>query len=135
MGWELPKYRYYLSMIRFWNNICNFIPDTWVFNILTVLETINLTNHFDNCDEVDITEAQRRLQELMNLEWSAKIPSKPKLRSYSCFKHSISAEQYVTSNLSKGRQSFISQLRVGILLLEIESGWYTRKKLTETLCR
>ena len=48
-------------------------------------ETINLTNHFDNCDEVDIIEAQHRLQELMNLEWSTKIPSKTKLRSYSFF--------------------------------------------------
>ena len=70
MYWELPKYRYYLSMIRFWNNMCkldgnnltkkvfewslqNFIPNTLEFNILTVLETTNLTNHFDNCDEVD----------------------------------------------------------------------------------
>ena len=43
----------------------------------TVLETINLTNHFDNCVEVDITEAQHRLQDLMNLKWSAKIPFKP----------------------------------------------------------
>ena len=100
MGWELSEQRYYLSMIRFWNNICKldgnnlrkkifewslqkFIPDTWEFNILTVLETINLTNHFVNCDEVDITKAQHRIQDLTNLEWSAKIPSKPKLRSYS----------------------------------------------------
>ena len=152
MGWELPKYRYCLSMIRFWNDMCklggnnltkkmfewslqNFIPDTWEFNILTVLETIILTNHFDNCDEVDITEAQHRLQDLMTLELSAKISSKPKLRSYSFFKHSIYAEPYVTSNLSKGKQSLISQLRVGILPLEVESGRYVRKKLTERLCK
>ena len=36
----------------------NFIPDTWEVNKLTMLEIINLTNHFDNCDEVDITEAR-----------------------------------------------------------------------------
>ena len=28
----------------------------------------HLTNHFDNCDKVDITETQHRLQDLMNLE-------------------------------------------------------------------
>ena len=66
-----------------------------------MLETINLTNHFGHCDEVDIIDAQHRLQDLMNSEWSAKIPSKPKLRSYSFFKHSMSIEPYVTSNLSK----------------------------------
>ena len=100
-----------------------------------MLETLNLADHFDNCDEVNITEAQHRLQDLMNLEWSAKIPSKPKLRSYSFFKHSISAEPYVTSNLSKGKRSLISQLRVGILTLKIESGRYVRKTLTERLCK
>ena len=119
-------------MVRFWckldgnslNEIFewslqNFIPDTWEFSILTVLETINLTNHFDNSDEVDITEAQHRLQDLMNLEWNAKIPSKPKLWSFSFFKLSVSTEPYITSNLSKGTRSFISQLRVEILPLEI----------------
>ena len=35
----------------------NFITDTWAFNIHTVLETINFTNHFDNCDQVDIADA------------------------------------------------------------------------------
>ena len=126
MGWELPKHRYYLSMIRFWNNIFErilqiFTPDTWGLNILVMLETINLTDHFGNCDEVDITEVQHRLQDLMNLEWSAILPSKPKLQSCSFFKHIISAGPHATSNLSKGKRSLISQLRVGILPLEIES--------------
>ena len=71
----------------------------------------------------------------MNLEWIVKIPSKLKFRSFSFIKHSISAEPYVTSNLSKGKRSLISQLRVGILPLEVESGRYVRKKLTERLCK
>ena len=113
----------------------NFISDTWEFNIYRVLGTINLTDHFDNCDEVVITEAKHRLQDLMNLKWCAKIPSKPKLRSHSYFKQSISAKPYVTPNQSEGKRSLISQLRVGILPLEIESGQYIRKKLNERLCR
>ena len=115
-------------MIKFKNNMCkldgnnltikilerslqNFIPDTWEYNIHKVLETISIanhfdkfetisiTNHFDNLDDVDITEAQHILKDLMNYEWSAKSPSEPKLQSRS-FLNIVSAEPYVTSNLS-----------------------------------
>ena len=38
----------------------NFIPDTWEFNVYSVLETINASGHFYNCGEVDVTEIQNR---------------------------------------------------------------------------
>ena len=57
------------------------------------------------------------------------------MRTFSFFKHSIDVEPYIISNLSKSKRSLISQLRIGILPLEIESGRYTRKKLSERLCK
>ena len=101
-----------LTIKIFERSLQNFIPDTWEYNILKVLETISIanhfdnfetisitnhfdnfetisiTNHFDNFDDVDITEAQHRLKDLMS-------PSKTKVhlkQNYShiiFFKHSI----------------------------------------------
>ena len=50
---------------------------------------------------------------------------KPKLRTYGDFKKSFNTEAYVKQTFSRSRRSSLAQLRLGILLLEIETGRYT----------
>ena len=76
-----------------------------------------------------------KLADIMHSEWSCKLPSKPKLRTYSLFKKEIETEDYILSNIPKYKQSVFCQFRIGILPLEIETGRYYRKKLDERLCK
>ena len=46
-------------------------------------------------------------------------------RTYANFKDSFNTEIYVKQTISISRRSFLAQLRLGILLLEIETGRYT----------
>ena len=51
----------------------------------------------------------------------ATMLQKPKLRTYATFKHSFGTEKYVNQTLSRSRRSFLSQLRLGVLPLQIET--------------
>ena len=50
---------------------------------------------------------------------------KLELRTYINFKDSFNTEIYVKQTISKSRRSFLAQLRLGIMPLEIETGRYT----------
>ena len=45
--------------------------------------------------------------------------------TYVDFKKSFNTEAYVKQTFSRSRRSFLAQLRLGILPLEIETGRYT----------
>ena len=152
MGWMLPKYKYYLSAVRLWNKICkmdqghltrkifewsyqNLNNNSWESSIYDLLDSINKLESFERAEEVDMEFLKTKLNDLMHSEWSQKLPSKPKLRTYSLFKSEVKTEDYVVSNIPKFKRSVLCQLRIGILPLEIETGRYTRKSLDERLCK
>ena len=58
-------------------------------------------------------------------EWQNAVDSKPKLRTYKTFKSTYGRESYIDSYIPKYERSLISQLRIGILPLRIETGRYS----------
>ena len=58
----------------------------------------------------------------MEREWQRGILVKPKLRTYITLKNSFKEEEYSSKNMSRRLRSLISQIRLGILPLEIEIG-------------
>ena len=50
-------------------------------------------------------------------------------------KDNMAVENYLKANLSKHRWSIISQLRLGILPLKIESGRYQKLSVAERVCK
>ena len=68
----------------------------------------------------------------MHIEWSNTAGYKPKLHNYKKFKQVTRTEKYGIR--SGSLRSFLVQLRMGILPLNVETGSYFRKPLNERLC-
>ena len=107
----------------------------WESNIYDIFELVDKLESFENAVEFDINHLEIKLADIMHDEWSTKLPSKLKLRTYSLFKNEIKTEDYILSNISKFKRSLLCQLRIGILPLEIETGRYTRKKVEDRICK
>jgi hypothetical protein len=73
------------------------------------------------------------LKDKRNVEFSELLLTKPKLRTYRNCKNSISCENYVFIRNRKKR-SFVAQIRLGILPLNIELGRFRGVKLEERTC-
>ena len=113
IGWILPEFKYYVSMLRLWNKLIsldptrithvifewdhqNFNPDSWSGKIWNVFELLNLSDTFLNGTEVNILQAKRKLNMIMHQTWCEKLPFKPKLRTYILIKNSLEPESFVT---------------------------------------
>ena len=141
MGWELTEFKYYLSMLRLWNKLMkldhtritrcifewdlqNFNPDSWCGKIWNVFDLLNLHEVFENGQEVNLSNIRSKLEIIMQNTWCEKLAYKPKLRTYVHIKNKLETESFLKSNINKFQRSLLTQLRIGILPLEIETGRY-----------
>ncbi len=69
-----------------------------------------------------LNNVESKCIELDKSEWLSSIPLKPKLRTYKNYKMEMKIEDYVKYCLNRKRRSIISQFRIGILPLHIETG-------------
>ena len=151
MGWLSVKYQYYLCMIRLWNrlikmpdgritkkvavhSLINVTDSNWFGKLCHILDQMNKTNYIIEEREIDLKDIKFHLSDIMHIEWSNTVGYKPKLRNYTKFKQDIHTEKYVISNISRSQRSFLAQVRMGILPLNVETGRYLRKPLNERLC-
>ncbi len=65
--------------------------------------------------------------------WEDNIKIMPKLRTYITFKKVFEVEPYVLSFMSRQRRSYLTQLRNGILSLQLELGRWINKAIEERL--
>ena len=99
-----------------------------------VLCLIKSSNVFYNQGVCNIKDAQRNFGILCANEWKESLPSYPELRIYCKFKTMLSAEPYILTNLPKSKRCLLSQLRIGVLSLAIETGRYYRKAVEARVC-
>ena len=117
---------HFIYRLYIWNKICNMDPEhltrkvfewsyqeldtgSWESNIYDIFESVNNLDSFENAEELDINHLEIKLADIMH-EWSKKLPSKPKLRTYSIFKDEIKTEDYIFSNIFKYKRSLFSCL-------------------------
>ena len=106
-------------------NMHRFLINNWSSHIRTVLETSYNIFNFKFKPQCEIDNTRVALKEQFIIEWKHHMLIKPKLRTYVNFKDSFNTEIYVKQTISRSRRSFLAQLRLGILPLEIETGRYT----------
>ncbi len=70
----------------------------------------------------------------IGLEISDHCLTKEKLRTYRTFKDDMNTAAHLNSNLPKYERSLISQLRLGVLPLRIETGRFTNLEVGDRLC-
>ena len=72
---------------------------------------------------------------VMERKWQREILVKPKLRTYITFKNLFKEEEYLSKIVSRKARSLISQIRLGILPLEIEVGRFRGVSPEDRLCQ
>ena len=152
MGWLLVEFKYYMSMLRLWNKLVkleptritrcifewdlqNFNPNSWCGKIWNVFELLNMYNVFENGEEINLIEARNKLSVVMHSIWCEKLAYKPKLRTYAHIKNSIETEHYLKGKINKFQRSLLTQLRIGILPLAVETGRYYRVPFESRTCQ
>ena len=148
MGWLLPKYRHIIALFRTWNRLTKLKTDRIVSKVLKWdIKMVNgwSKQFLDICHTLGCV--QPRLGEVYDLElikkvvqskcqgdWLKNVSMKPKLRSYVMFKNIFKSESYVKMTYSKMSRSIFAQFRLGILLLEIETGRFRNIPSESRMC-
>ena len=80
---------------------------------------------------------QTKIYDQFQLDLEHHCSTKPKLRTYITFKEDIKVAPHISCNMSKYERSIItciSQLRLGILPLKVETGRCSNLKVEERTC-
>ena len=115
-------------------NICN---NNWAADLKNILASIGKRDWFDltGTSLLSINTAKECFFDFMINTWKADVISKPKLRTYIRFKSEFKTEEYLNLNISRHRRSLVSQVRLGILPLEIEVGRFRGIPADRRICK
>ncbi len=83
---------------------------------------------------IPIEVAKNKITKCFENDWRHHCSTKPKLRTYVTFKEDTKVAAHINCNLSKHEISLISQIRLGILPIRIETGRYTNTNVAERKC-
>ena len=87
-----------------------------------------------NKDRVDITVVKNKVVQLEQNKWKQEIRNKPKLRFYCKFKKEKKLEPYISMQLLPRERSYLTQVRLDILPINIETGRYKSIPLERRIC-
>ncbi len=109
--------------------------ENWSSSFKNVLNDLNLGNYFSNSVAIPMDLAKNKIWERFERDWKHHCATKDKLRTYRLFKNDMKVATHLNCNMPKYPRSLISQLRLGILPLRIETGRFTRLDETERICQ
>ena len=89
---------------------------------------------FENLNQCDLLVIKNKVTESFQIEWKTQLENKQKLRFYKLFKTLPDPELYITTNLNCMEHSLLSQLRLGILPIAIETGRYKSVPKHRRIC-
>ena len=157
MCWTSVWDRHKLHKLRYWNRLIQmdntrltkrvFLYDyhhirrpttisTWSWSSLLreIFSSIDMLEVFESLSICDLEVAKARLHNKDKDRWLRAVASKPKLRLYIQIKNEFETEFYVKLNLTRSERSYVSQLRLGILPIMVETGRFRNMQLEDRLC-
>jgi hypothetical protein len=150
MGWTSSLVRRQSNMLRYWNHLLKldrnritkrvFLWDReqtshgWAFDISQLFTNMGKSEIYENMHTMSLENAWAILHEKECQNWSNSVQNLPKLRTFKIFKTQFKTEEYVHIRNRKHR-SLLSQLRLGILPLEIETGRWKSIDEPNRLCK
>ncbi len=141
--WIIETARLYNRFIKMDNSRINkrvFLYDkalcrgNWSAGFKSILTDIDLEDPWSNNSEIPMDRLKSQVVDRQTRDWRHHCATKDKLRTYRMFKHDMKVAAHLNSNLPKFERSLISQLRLGVLPLRIETGRFTRLEVHERLC-
>ena len=98
--------------------------DSWAYQVQQVAGSLGLPTRLPPGGQYDLAYARTKLLEKCRLSWALEAERKPKLRTFIKI-HDFNQHKVITkSNLSRYQRSLLSQLKLGILPLKIETDRY-----------
>ena len=150
-GWLDVKSRWTLESIRLYNRFTKMSNDrlnkkvflwdkelsenNWSSSLKTVLTDLELDVHWANNTVISMESAKSKIKTKFVRDWEHHCLTKDKLRTYRSFKTEMSTASHLNCNLPKCQRSLISQLRLGILPIRIETGRFTGLNEADRICQ
>ncbi len=150
MGWLDCKSRWAIEAVRLYNRFVNMDPNrlnklvfeqdktatghNWHKQIKLLLDDCNVANFLQTGQQIPLELFKNRINERFAADWEHHCATKPKLRTYVTFKDDPVTASHIRCNMPKYERSLISQLRLGILPLRIETGRYSKLEAKDRLC-
>ena len=151
MGWTLCLHRRWANMCRLWNRLVNMDDNrltkqvfdidyrtsgkTWCSEIKSLLEQANVTHSCVNKHIVDLKFVENAFANMNQAEWSDKMQTVSKLRTYRTFKTRYETEHYLQVNIMKTERSHLAQFRCAVLPLKIETGRFSGLSVEDRICQ
>ncbi len=108
--------------------------NNWSDKFKKLLDDLSMSQFWDNGSSIPLEVAKNKLWDRFKADWEHQCTTKPKLRTYVKFKNDVKVASHISSNISKYERSLISQLRLGILPLRLETGRYSNLQEKDRIC-
>ncbi len=109
--------------------------ENWSSSFKNILTDLNLENYWLNNILIPMDLAKEKIWERLERDWRYHCSTKPKLRTYRIHKHDMNVASHLDCNMPKYQRSLISQLRLGVLPLRIETGRFNRLDIADRVCQ
>ena len=106
----------------------------WSKSVKKICKDHDLLTYWNENKPVPLDLAKTKVKEQFRADWEHHCATKPKLRTYVTFKNDINVATHINCNMPKYDRSLVSQLRLGILPLRIETGRFSNLDETERIC-
>ncbi len=150
-GWLDCKSRWKIEAIRLYNRFINMDNDrlnkivflydkqlcenNWSQKIKKLIGELDLDQHWTRNTVIPLDIVKTRVKDQFIADWKHQCSTKDKLRTYVTFKDSVEVAPHLSSNLPKYERSLISQIRLGVLPLRIETGRFVNLPANDRLCQ
>ena len=109
--------------------------DTWVSEVNQIVANLGFDTQLNDGDSYDITAAYNTLLKNSRLKWHLEAQRKPKLRTFVKIHNFDQIQILAKSNITRYQKSLLSQLKLGILPLKIETDRYQGIPLENRICQ
>ena len=107
----------------------------WSKNLISIMRSIERTENWGSRLVVSIDSAQKALMCMYEQVWHDEVLSKAKLCTYRLMKQTFETESHLKVNVPKWKHGLMSQLRCGVLPLELETARFKGLPPEECTCR
>ncbi len=155
MGWVSNRGRWKICILRLWNRLTVMDPERLLKKIFLwdkeqhasnnktnfcaqakqILIAIGKGESYYKSEPIDIDSAKNTIVSLEKSQWTDNVKDKPKLDFLVHIKSSFGVEPYITINIPRYERSLLSQLRYGILQIQLETGRYKGDDRVNRICR
>ncbi len=155
MGWTSNRGRWKINILRLWNRLTAiengrllkkiFLWDkeqhmaynksNFSAHAKQLLISIGKRDSYDRTEPIDIEATKVIIADQEKSHWADNVKEKPKLDFFTSIKTEFGVEPYIKLNISRYERSLLSQLRYGILQIQLEVGRYQNENRANRLCK